>query len=131
MPYRFRVEPERAIFFTEMWGRMNMEDSRRYFEDLASHPDYRPEFDGLIEMRDIEGTLTADELRGIAEMTRVPSSGRRPRRALVVESDLHFGLMRMLEAYTSDGPREYRVFRTKEDALAWIEGRDDAAPSVP
>jgi hypothetical protein len=131
VPYRFRIEPERAIFFTEMWGSMTAEQSRRYFEDLAAHPDYRPEFDGLIEMRGIEGTLTADELRGIAEMTRVASSGRRPRRALVVGSDLHYGLMRMFEAYSADGPREYRVFRTKDRALAWLEGGDDEGSSAP
>ncbi len=51
------------------------------------------------------------------------------RTALVAPSDLTFGLGRMTQAYTDSQPDAlaFRVFRNREQALAWLFGDEDPA----
>ena len=44
--------------------------------------------------------------------------------ALVVTSDALFGTARMLEAFLTGGPVVVEVFRSQEEALAWLKAED-------
>ncbi len=42
---------------------------------------------------------------------------------IVIPDDLAFGLSRMFEVYREDGLAGHMVFRTEEEARAWLEER--------
>lgn len=63
---------------------------------------------------------TVDELRKVVDHfgSRAGRVGRRC--ALVAESAVHYGLMRMAAAFSEGYGVETRVFRTKEEAVEWL-----------
>ena len=73
-----------------------------------------------------EGTAmspSADEIRTLAQFQAEHLVGRRRRLAVVTPTDLHFGLVRMFEAFWGEvGPEEdVHVFRTAAEAKAWLD----------
>jgi hypothetical protein len=65
--------------------------------------------------------LTSAQLKEIADYSKIkfsaPSSV-----AIVAPKDLAFGLSRMYEIYREQPQIALKVFRTREDALAWLKG---------
>jgi len=47
------------------------------------------------------------------------------RRALVVPSDLGFGMARVFEQRSGERRRDIRVFREIDEARRWLAGRED------
>jgi hypothetical protein len=71
------------------------------------------------------GVLTDDELHWHAE-TLAADLRRDSRRAVIVPSDLIFGLTRMFEAHINADQNQFRVFRALGPAFEWV-GVDPAA----
>lgn len=61
-----------------------------------------------------------DEVRQFAGLLRQVLGDIFTHVALVVSRELHYGLGRMTEVITGFGKEGFRVFRAKEDALAWL-----------
>lgn len=74
-------------------------------------------FDTLIDLRAVAVRLTFEEVRRLADAAR-----RQPpsRRAIVTGADADFGLMRMLELMSEPGARQHAVFRSIDEACAWL-----------
>jgi hypothetical protein len=77
----------------------------------------------LVDCRGMKGTLSADELRIVAAKVRGWTKKRAPRVrcAFLVESDLHFGLVRMFEALSDGIPLSISAFRDRVEATRWLE----------
>jgi hypothetical protein len=125
MPFRFRIDTQHGVVFAVSEGSVGTADVRDYLKRLESDPAYRSGYDALIDVRHATSNITADDLRDIAELVRRRPREAESKRAVVVSSDEHYGLMRMFEAFTESGPTRYRVFRDLEEARAWVEGESD------
>jgi len=116
------LDPEKHILYTTITGQITVAEVRADMMRLTAVPGYTPDMPGIIDMRGATAGLTSDELRQIADTIKSnPKVVSGARRALLVSSDLMYGLYRMFAAYVSDGTIEYQVFRDKEKALAWVE----------
>jgi hypothetical protein len=120
MAFRYRIVPEIEVFFMEIEGDVSGEEMRAYIEALHADPLYHAELGGLIDARRITSLPGSDELREVARRQVDDEPSRRTRRAVLVDSDVAHGLARMLEAYSAEGPTEYRPFRSHEHALQWL-----------
>jgi len=120
MAFRYRIVPELDVFFMEIEGEVSGEEVRAHIEALHADPLYHPELGGLIDARRITSLPDSDELREFARLALASGASRQTRRAVLVDSDVAYGLARMLEAYSAEGPTEYRPFRRHEDALQWL-----------
>jgi len=120
MAFRYRIVPGLEVFFMEIEGDVSGEEMRAYIEALHADPLYHAELGGLIDARRITSLPASDELRELARLAPDGGPSRRTRRAVLVDSDVARGLARMLEAYSAEGPTEYRPFRRHEDALQWL-----------
>lgn len=66
-------------------------------------------------------TLSPEEIRNVASFAGI--TYKQPSRvALVASEDLSFGLSRSYNAYRENSGTELEVFRTREEALEWIDG---------
>ena len=67
-----------------------------------------------------------EEARHLSEAARLGKERVGGKPAVVVRSDLQFGLARMSEAFAASHPLPYalRVFRDRNEALAWLTGPD-------
>ncbi|HEX6643169.1 MAG TPA: hypothetical protein VF037_00735 [Gemmatimonadales bacterium] len=77
----------------------------------------------IVDAREARLNLSAEDIRRFAglvgELNRRTRFGRT---AFVVSGDFGYGLARMFAAYDTTGPDRFAVFRTMEEAEAWIGG---------
>ncbi|HEY8152991.1 MAG TPA: hypothetical protein VII72_02565 [Myxococcota bacterium] len=90
---------------------------------LRSEPDVKPDFALLIDLREASGlAVTGTGVRAlVAEpLVLAPTS----RRAVVVPTDLGFGMARMYEMLRDERGGVTRAFRDFDEARRWVTSRD-------
>ena len=115
-----RVGPDAAgvIRFT-VSGPFHLSDLRDALKELyAGHALERRRL--LWDVTGAELDWAAEEIKGFSEWVRENRWPGEGRTAVVVSRDLHFGLARMYEMFSSDLPVEFVVFRDLEAATAWV-----------
>jgi hypothetical protein len=80
------------------------------------------EFALLVDLRQASGArVTAVGVRGL--VAQAPVLSPTSRRAVVVPTDLGFGMARMYEMLRQDGAGGMRAFRDFDEARRWVAGR--------
>ena|SRR5688572_29249923 len=90
---------------------------------LLSDPDYDATLNDQVDLRGVARLeISADAMRQLMSMyTPVDKLGVPTRLAVVAASDVTFGMSRMYELLRGDEvPEEIRVFRSYDDAVAWL-----------
>ena len=96
---------------------------RKLWEELGKDPRGLSMYDTLIDLRSARVSVSADDIRGLALLSRNQPASRR---AIVTAAEADYGMMRMLEMMTEPGTRElstrrqFGVFRTIEQACQWL-----------
>ncbi len=89
-------------------------------ERLREDPDFRSEYDQLLDLSGATGeSLSSGAVRRLARGE--PIFSVRSRRAIVVASDLGFGLARMFQTLRKDEAGEIEIFRSVDEARRWLE----------
>ncbi|HEY1719280.1 MAG TPA: hypothetical protein VGH42_13435 [Verrucomicrobiae bacterium] len=115
------IDADKRIAIATVTGEITVAEVRADMARLAAEPGYAPDMPGIVDMRGATAGLTSDELRQIADVIKnSPKAVNGARRALLVSTDLMYGLYRMFAAFASDGTTEFRVFRDEKLARAWI-----------
>ena len=102
---------------------------------LTSDQQFRPGVDVITDHTNVEiSTITAAEVKQVAGL-RVRFLGAMAGRAAGVvgpDSLMRYGLGRMFEAHVASqaGPK-IEIFKTVEEAMAWLRGSDFKAPPAP
>jgi hypothetical protein len=84
---------------------------------------------------DIRGSISiqkrsASEIAETARFVAALSAQFGPRLALVVDSDVAYGLMRIAAVHAAQGGVDIQVFREFEPARAWLQGPSGAPPAT-
>ena len=118
MPASYRIDVARRVVLSRAWGVFSAQDVFDHFTALAADPAFDPSFYQLIDLRDVEQVdLETSFIRRHA-LERLFAGGAL--RALVVSSDIHYGLARMYGAYAEYASQNVRVFRDMHEAEQWL-----------
>ena len=118
MPGAYIVDPARSLVLTRAWGILTGADMLNHARRLSADPRFQPQFSQLLDFRDItELPITAVEVREVAALNPF---GPGARRAIVVASDVAFGMARMYQILVEQSPQEFEVFRDIDEALRWL-----------
>jgi len=101
-------------------GELSPEELVDLHHRFAGSPEVRPDFSILFDLRQARGEgFTTEGVRTLAALPTIldPAS----RRAVVVRSDLGFGVARMYGLRRGDRITAFEVFRDLEEAERWIE----------
>jgi len=101
-----------------------IEAIKKYQKDIQSNSDYH-HFNEIVDLTRITGIkLTTNGIKHISSIASSSDQNRaNTKLALIVSSNLAFGLARMYEAYRSMSRninKEIRVFKNEDDAFVWI-----------
>jgi hypothetical protein len=126
MPVSYAIDKQKRLVVTCAWGKCTVEDVLEFRRQIQKDDDFDPSF---AQLADFSGVTIADispsEVRMLAWMNPFSPDSRR---AIVAHSKLAYGLSRIFETLRSlRGDRHIRVFHTREEALAWIFLKDQAA----
>ena len=129
MPIHYSVDSERHLIQITYVGTVTKDDIVQHRHDLETDPRDIAGYDALIDLTASTSILPSDDVRELARFARAqpwPTS----RRAIVSTAAAQFGSMRMFEMLAEPGPRQYRVFKSADEACAWL-GIERAADTAP
>lgn len=124
MPVEFQLEIEkrrlRVRWIGPVSGHAMLEADIEFREKPQTG--FEADFDQLIDMRAATiGDIPTETLQVLT--SKPPAFARSSRRALVVPSDLGYGLSRMWEQMRTDEAGDIRVFRDIDEAERWLDER--------
>lgn len=133
MPIQYRVEPERELIRVVITGAVGEENFEEYRRQLAGDPGYSAEYARLFDLRGVSTAPTTAQIRSLVHTIVRRALPTPAKRAIVVSSDVSFGMFRMLGMLLEGHTREqFRVFRAIDDALRWLAAGGDAdSPPLP
>lgn len=118
-----RVDQESNCRYHTIQGEITLVRLRNVLAGVYAHPDFRPDSSSLWDLREATTRhISASEVQSIAGMVKKHWGTRgNPRSALVVSTDLDYGMARMYELLMEgDIAPEVRVFRDLEEAEDWL-----------
>lgn len=102
-----------------------IEAIKKYQQEIQSNSDYH-HFNEMVDLTRVTSIkLTSNGIKNMLSIASNTDKDRtRTKLALIVTSNLAFGLARMYEIYrllSKHANKEIRVFKNEPDALAWIK----------
>lgn len=117
MPVSFAIDQTRSAVLSRGWGTVTGHELLAHARTLAADARFHPHFCQLVELREV---VTVDaSSASISELAEVSPFGAGARRAIVVSTDVAYGMARMFQILRTT-PDEIFVFRDMEAALAWL-----------
>ena len=120
MQARLSYKFEDSMLFLKVGGEYSIKEVIQLVRKAMNNAGSPERFPVLIDARLSEVTHNLDDL----ELISKEFSKLREKiicTAVVVQSDLHFGLARQLSVYDEFDGRETEAFRKMEPALAWVK----------
>lgn len=120
MPLRYVIYKALRLVVSTGWDHLSYADAKAHQEQLLSDPDFRPEFNQLLDataVTDVE--LTTDQAKTLASRTVFAPTSRR---AFVATNPAIFGMGRVFGAYhgMSKQSSYVGVFYEMPPALEWL-----------
>ena len=119
----FSTDHTTAIRTALFTGVIQDSDLLQAYETLLAQPDYDPTYNDLVDLRAVTRfEVSASGMRGVIAMYAPVDRLDVPTKlAIVAASDVTFGMSRMYEVLRGDDvPEQIRVFRSYEEAVAWL-----------
>jgi len=118
MPATYRIDVERRLVLTRVWGVFTTQDLFDHYNSLAADPAFDPTFSQLADLRDVEREELGRPLIRRHALERLFSP--RAQRALVVSSADHYELARIYASFAQFASQNVHVFRDMHDAEEWL-----------
>lgn len=127
MPITYQIHHDQKLVHARVTGTLTKDDAFTYQRDVWSLPEVRG-YNQLVDATDM-GSVdipfpSADAMRELASLAAsMDDPSVKTRFAIVATSAFAYGLARMYATYRALDPRSTRsvnVFRSVDDALAWL-----------
>jgi hypothetical protein len=126
MPGGYIIDEECGIVLSRGWCEVTGEQMHMHARALASDRRFAPQYRQLVDLR----AVTRADLPATAVWSLADDSpfGPGSRRAIVVGSNMMFGMARMFEMLRDGHKEAFLVSRDIDDAIDWLDiGRDRGA----
>ncbi len=129
MPATYQLDVAHRLVWSRAWGTITNDELAAHSKHLRANPRFAPDFRQLQDLTEIrEFKVTS---AGLQNLARLNPFGKGARRAVLVASNLAFGLARMHEMLRGNSADELRVFRQRALAMEWLELPADWTPPPP
>ena len=121
----YEIDKERRLITSTASGVITLPEIWAHQEKLDRDPDFDPSFAQLLDVTQVTKLkLSSEDVRRVAESNTLSTN---PRLAIVATSNLVYGMARMFQIFREmKGEEKTRVFRDRDEALAWVLGKDGA-----
>lgn len=118
MSCSYSIDLARSLVLSRGWGVLTDGELLAHVRALTIDPRFVPNFHQLADLRDVADVEVTPPT--VKEMARLNPYGNGSRRAVVVTSDLLFGMARMYQILRDEPGDELEIFRKMDDALRWL-----------
>ena len=131
MPTSYQLDAVQRLVCSRSWGVLTDAEVVDLYRRLAAEPEFEPTFRQLCDLREVTRLATSTPaLRDLAQSSVFAAGARR---AVVVGSDLDYGIARMFQTFCELAGAEVSVFRDRPSAVAWLglPGESAESPGDP
>jgi hypothetical protein len=128
LEHGFTLHPELNLLVTRFAGRVTGSEFLACYRSIYDDPAYVPGMGELVDLSEADTIrFSMADLKAIRDLTaRVAgSSDSVVHTAIVVASDLAYGMSRMYEVFAEMGPEDVAIFRDAPSALRWLSVPED------
>jgi len=125
MPVDYRISVPHHLVISRAWGVMSDQEMFAHARKVAADPTFRPDMRQVADLRHV--TRFGLDSASVDTLVRLNPFGPGARRALLVGSDVAFGMARMYQLTREPAPDDVAVFREVHEALAWLGLTEHAA----
>jgi len=131
MPHRTEVQPNFNLVAVHCWGDITQTEIETALTEMPQMEGFRAGLNLLVDFRGCTTPIGWWQIRHLADYARHGEQAwGRSKWAIVVSSDLVYGLVRVFVALANTGNVSSQVFRDLDKALAWLETEADAAVAL-
>lgn len=113
------VDEARSLVIVTVTGELNDDTLLEIYSGIQQNPQLHPDLNLLVDLRGAVGNrVTSEGVRRLVEQPLFFSKDSR--RAVVVPSDLGFGVARMYELMRDETGGGFRVYRDFGEAETWL-----------
>jgi len=117
-----RIDSDAGILYTTLRGAVTVNEIVDAFNRLFKSPDFRPGLSGLADTRESQFSSSQSDVRRLADLMIENRDRIGPSRtAIVVDSDIDYGMARMYEVFAEQSMTETRVFKDIDQAMIWLK----------
>ena len=121
MGVTYEIDKANRIIRTSCRGAVTLEEVIDHFRELERDPDCPDRLDVLLDLSEQTSVPTRYNLEDVtSEIRRIRSKIQFGACAIVANTDVLFGMLRMFEVFTERYFRASRVFRARDEAEAWL-----------
>ena len=128
MPIESKFYLEHTLVITNFSNGVTDDEIIPFYRALYESPEWEP---GLRELADLRGAdlsrVSTDCLKDLIRLVQTymkgPDEGSKS--AVIAPNDLPFALARYYESASENSPEQVEVFRSKGEALSWLEIKED------
>lgn len=121
MPADYEIRPGERLVLLRFHGHVTASDILDATSRLRADPAFEPGFATLVDCRDQISALSREELDRLMAGVAARPPGPPRRVAVVVGSDVLYGVTRMFQILAEDRlPHTIEVFRELDEAKAWL-----------
>ena len=124
MPIDYIIDKKRQVIFARGWGTLTDQELLDYQQRLRVDPEYSLTHAEVLDLTQVEqAEVTSEGVQTLADDSEWIVGAKV---AVIAPANVPFGMSRMYEMVLKDEGLDYRVFRTKIEALNWLglEGDD-------
>lgn len=116
----YRIDPDRRLVVVTYIGAVTLDDIRTSQQMARADPAFDPGF--AVLMDGLHADFSALSAEDLAKIARTTPSVRGGRRAIVVNTQLNYGLARMFSSISEAQGHgfPFALFDNLEDALRWL-----------
>jgi len=121
-PIEYEVDPKTGVILSRGFGALGDEDVLRHVARVWNELQTTRDADELLDLREatLDGVSRAALGRAADLARRVAGGPTRARLAIVVATDVTYGVARMYELMSDESVLSVRVFRSLEEARGWL-----------
>jgi hypothetical protein len=130
MPCTIRHLPDHNVFEMRTHGKMTVEEIAAYIPDCMARPEWKDDSQ-ILGIASADADFSDFTFQGYSDvlipaMTEARSGKYKGlKEAILVEKDLDLAIIKLFEMMATDLPGlKSRVFRDRDDALAWLTSGD-------
>ena len=128
MPVTYEIDKARRLIRTSCRGNVNLDDVLRHFRTLVEDPACPPRLDVSLDFRELTSIPQTHALRSVSdEMGRIQDRLRFDACAIIASKEVGLGIARMFKAFAKAHFRVTRVFRSIDEADAWLREQQSVA----
>ena len=121
MPIQHMVDPETGILHVLRWGHISTHDEEGACRDRSEDPLISPGISVLVDCTKVEPADSSETVRYISDcVIKNASALQCGPVAIIVSTDVEYGMARMYMALTDLAHHNTEIFRDRDSALAWL-----------